>query len=66
MTLFTEIAGSCHHLLFPGPEPLSGPGHGVPLEVAHHLLHLVDQGVLSLFRTFIDIQLSDATRKIAH
>ncbi len=66
MTLFTEIAASCHHLLYPGPEPLAGPGLGVPLEAAHHLLHLVDQGVLSLFRTFINIQLSDAPRKIVH
>jgi hypothetical protein len=32
MTLFTEIAASCHHLLYPGPEPLAGPGLGVPLE----------------------------------
>ncbi len=66
MILFIEIAASCHHLLHPGPEPLAGPGHGVPLEAAHHLLHLLDQGVQSLFRTFINIQLSDAPRKIVH
>ncbi len=66
MTLFPKIAASCYHLLYPGPEPLSGPGHGVPLEVAHHLFHLVDQGVLSPFRTLINIQLNDATCKIAH
>jgi hypothetical protein len=45
MTLFIEIAVSCHHLLYPGPEQLAGPGQGVPLKDAHHLLHLVDQRV---------------------
>jgi hypothetical protein len=66
MTLFIEIPVSCDHLLSPGPEPLAGPGHGVPLEDAHHLLHLVDKGVRSLLRTFINIQLSDAKHKIVH
>ncbi len=62
--LFNKIAVSCHHHLYPGPEPLVGHGHGVPRKDPHHLLNLVDQGVQNFIRTLINIQLRDAAHKI--
>jgi hypothetical protein len=47
-----------------GPEQLAGPVHGVPLKAANHLLNLVDQGVRSVLRTFINVQYRDAPHKI--
>jgi hypothetical protein len=60
MMSFNEIVVSCHHCLYPGPEPLAGPSHGVLLEAAHLLLNHVDQGVQSFLKTFINIQRSNA------
>jgi hypothetical protein len=62
--LFKKIAVSCHHHLYPGPEPLVGHGHGVPLKAPHQILNLVDREVRSLIRTPNNIQLRDATHKI--
>jgi hypothetical protein len=43
-----EIAVSVHLGLNPGSEVPAVPGHGVPVEDAHHLLHLLHQEVGSL------------------
>jgi hypothetical protein len=40
--LFKEVAVNFHRRLDPGLEVLAGPGHGVHVEAAHHLLNLVD------------------------
>jgi hypothetical protein len=63
VTLFNEIAVSCHHSLYSGPEQLAGHGHGVPLKDAHHLLVLVDQEVQNILGTLINIQFTDAPHK---
>ncbi len=66
MTSFSKIDISCHHCLYPGPELLAGPCHGVPLEAVHQLLNLLAQGVRSLLKTSINIQLRDAPHKTVH
>ena len=38
------MAVSSDNSLSTGPEPLEGLRHGVPVEVAQHLLHLKHQG----------------------
>jgi hypothetical protein len=45
---FQVIAASLHYDLNPGSEPPAVPGHGVPVEDAHHLLDLLHQGAGSL------------------
>jgi hypothetical protein len=39
-----KIAVRRHHRLNPAPETAAGLRHCVPVEVAHHLLHLNHQG----------------------
>ncbi len=51
ITLFNEIAASCHHRLYPGHEPIAGHVHGVLLEAAYHLINLADQGVQNFLRS---------------
>ncbi len=42
--IFKKIAVCRHHRLNPGSETAAGLRHGVPVEVAQHLLHLNHQG----------------------
>ena len=44
MNVFNKIAVSGDNSLDPEQEHPEGPGHGVPVEGPHHLLHLRDQG----------------------
>ncbi len=53
--LCNEVALNLHQGLNPGLEPHAGPSHGVPVEAAHHLLVLLDQGVQSVMRNLINM-----------
>jgi hypothetical protein len=55
MGLFNEIVAILRHSRNPGPEPLAGFGHGVPVETAHHLLDLLHQGFGSAVRRLLDM-----------
>ncbi len=62
--LFNEVTVSLHHGLDPGLESPAGPGHGLPVEAAHYLSYLQDQGVCSVIRSLVDMPLSDAPQEI--
>ncbi len=53
--LFNHIADSRYHCLNPGPEQHVGLYHGVPVEDAHPLLHLIHQGVQIVVKSIVKL-----------
>jgi hypothetical protein len=53
--LFNEMAVSGDDSLDPGPEPLAGLPHGVPVQGPHQRLHLLEQVLDLVVRLSIDL-----------
>jgi hypothetical protein len=63
--LFFKTAVSLNNSLDPGPQPLEGLHHGVPVEGPQHLLHLLDQMLGFVARLFIEPYFRFAPHEIA-
>ncbi len=53
--IFNEMAVSDDDSRDPGPEPLAGLRHGVPVKGAHQRLHVLDQVLDFIVRLCIDL-----------